>query len=49
MVGSLDRYLARYAAEVILQGPRVDIILVRAPFNWANDAQVTLGCCYHWP
>ena len=35
VVGSLDRYCSRYAAEVLLQGHRVEIIQARPtlPFS----------------
>jgi len=29
VVGTLDRYIGRYAAQVKLQGPKVAIVLVR--------------------
>ena len=29
VVGSLDRYMGKYAARVQLQGPKVSIVLVR--------------------
>ena len=50
VVGSLDAYCARYAAEVLLQGHRVEILQARAARRaraprWPRSLHQTSGIC----
>ena len=45
VVASMDRFLTRFAADVFMQGPRVEIIQVRAALCLSSLGQLNLCSC----